>query len=183
MIGAGAPFLLGPLYPSMTVAIANSVQIYTVGLVTVITTNVGIGPAGTGIGAIINSIMPILKSSLDSTFIANGMLGEHSPNLTRAIAIAVSSGLASAITLSPVLGVGVGTGIGKLVHPGPIPLLGLLTSQFFALGLVGEKTPLLAKAIAEGYTQFLDTLIVVHSIAGSPIPPTPGVVPSIGKII
>ena len=185
MIGAGVPFLTGISYPALTMAISNSVQIYTVGSVSVIYADVGlVGPQGTGIGSIVNSVSTSLKASLDSFFLSNGLLGEHAPNLTNAISIAVSAGLAAALTMSTVLGVAVGSGIGRLQHPGPNPLTGLLISQFISSGILGSHSPILAKAISEGYISFLDTLIAVQSIAGSPTPPpVPGATSSIGKII
>lgn len=182
MIASGGPFLFGISYPNLTLAISNSITSYTLGSVTVIAVNVGAAGSGTATGSIINSLPTTLFGALTSTFIANGMLGVHAVDLAKAISIAVAAGLTSAIALSPVLGVATGTGVGKLLHLGPVPLTAVMTSQFIAFGMLGTKAPFLAKAISEGYIQFLDTLITLQIVAGTPTP-VPATAPSIGNLV
>lgn len=188
MIGGGAPTLAGPSYPLLCNAVSLSITSYTLSVVVVNTSNAGFIGTGVGSGAILNNIPIAFNQKLTSSFIANGLLGPTAPNLIFAISMAVSSGLSTALAMSPVLGVGVGVGNGRLTHPGAPALQAILIGQFSAVGFTGSKTPDLAKAIAEGYTQFLDGLVLFHTVSGAMIPPPPfqlpiAAIPAIGKLI
>jgi hypothetical protein len=183
MLSIGAAKLRGPFYVNLCIAISNAICIYTATNVQVSTSNVGIaGPAGVGQGFPSNSIPKILERELRTSFDDYDLLGENSSDLIQAISVAVAQTLSVSTHLTPTVGIATGADVpvqGNLNHAGAKTLTGLLTSQMVAVGLLGERTTDLSAAIAEGYTKFLDQVLVVHVIAGAPYP-VPANVPVAG---
>lgn len=185
IVSFGAPTVVGPMMLNLANAISLAVVSYTLSSVKVFSINTGLtGPVGTGVGAIVNNNAPALEASLLTSFSANGIVGERSLDLARAISLAFFKGLSTAIDQTPVAGVSLGTGVGLLVSTGPVPLEAQMTGLMALNALFGEKSAILAKAISEGYVTYLSQLTTIHAITGSPpIPPVPSSVPAVGFLV
>lgn len=185
LVSFGAPTMVGPMMLNLANAVSLAMSSYTLSSVKVFSINTGLtGPVGQGIGAIVNNNAPALEASLLTSFSANGIVGEKSLDLARAISLAFFKGLSTAVGQTPVAGVSLGTGVGMLVSSGPVPLAAQMSGLMALNALFGEKSPILAKAISEGYVTYLAQLMTIHAITGSPpIPPVPSSVPAIGFLV
>ena len=182
LVSFGAPTMVGPMMLNLANAVSLAMSSYTLSSVKVFSINTGLtGPVGQ---AIVNNNAPALEASLLTSFSANGIVGEKSLDLARAISLAFFKGLSTAVGQTPVAGVSLGTGVGMLVSSGPVPLAAQMSGLMALNALFGEKSPILAKAISEGYVTYLAQLMTIHAITGSPpIPPVPSSVPAIGFLV
>jgi hypothetical protein len=174
----------GTSAPSLVSAIANAVSSWLTTLI-VKTTDIGLMGVGTGIGKAI--ITPAsLIGPLQGMATANGIKGTAAPALMAAIGNGVSSFVSSmgmVQTTHP--GIGVGTGIGQLIIPGPASLQGLLMAQLVAMQIKGTSAISFATAVASGLSTGMASTIVSVVITGSPTlpPPVTGSGVGIGKLV
>jgi len=175
---AGNGFLLlGPSWPQMVAAVVNTVGGYITAVPKVVSASAGAAGSGSGTGAIINSLPPLLYASFIKSFANNSLFGSKALDVAMSFAIGLSGGVAAMKATTTVGGVAVGAGSGNILTPGESAVLTpLMLSQLAAAGIAGADNIKVAKAVSEGFVEFLKLLKIVETVTGTPTtPPAPGV--------
>ncbi len=160
--------------------LANGLFQYCSSGILVMSNDVGVLGAGTGVGPSIVLEEAVILATLLPMMAAEGLIGTMTAAQAAAIAQGISISLAGAIVET--INSSVGVGAGKLLL---VPLgtgAGIFASALAEAGLIGVHTPALGAAIGGALDSVVASAIGVIVIVGSPsIIPSSGV--GIGKII
>lgn len=173
--------LIGIHTPSLASAVANGLEIYATSGLQVTSIDAGTLGAGVGLGLGIIVPTPVFVSSLTASFIAAGIIGTSSPSLVAGLSSSFSMSLQQAIISTTNVGVGVGTGIVKLI-PNPAVSFQSWTAGFTAAGLVGPDVVRMVTAISSGFDAAILAGFGQVVIAGPPSI-APGVGTGTGKLL
>jgi len=107
----------------------------------------------------------VMGSQISAAMFSNGLVGENVTSMSNAIGSAVANNfLTSGLYVGASTGLGLGAGVstGKITGGITIApaLSGLILTQMFAFGLVGESTPKLANAIGSGVANHMNLALV-----------------------
>jgi len=158
---------LGVGMPRLALGVAIGVCQYLTVQAKVVTTDTGVLGVGTSIMPLILP-PPLLQGGLFAGFSSMGILGVISPLTILGITNGLVSGLAAlAILQTNHPGIGVGTGVARIVAPSAIPIM---IGAFAFMGMVGAGSIKMATAIGIGldttFASFFEPILIV----GSPSP-------------
>lgn len=140
---------------------------------TVTTIDVGTAGAGTSISPLIVP-MPLVQTSLVTGFTSQGIFGSLAPLFIQGLTNGLVTGWVSlALLQTNHPGVGVGTGVARIVGPTAIPAI---TQGFAAVGMVGDGPAKVARAIGSA----LDMIFASFVQPGIPIIGSPSIVAASG---
>lgn len=162
---AGSGFT-GQLLPTLASGVGNGVAQW-VGALTVVTTDVGTGGAGTGILPWLVP-QPVLTANMLAAYAANAHVGMNAAQEATGIATGLAIGFAQGLitTTHPT----VGTGAGTVLKITGAPAISFLLAGFASVGIKGESAAKKANAISQALDQTLAVSILVVPIVGPTAP-------------
>lgn len=128
-----------------------------------------VGTAGVGKGAPVPVVIPqpVLYGNLLASMVSHGLIGVLAP----AFALGLANGLvllyAQAVTNTTHIGVGVGAGVTTFKPPSAFPAI---HAGFAAVGMTGEGSTKLARALSQGLERTFRALVLPQPIVGVPSP-------------
>ncbi len=163
--------------PVFAQGVANGICLWAA-QASVVTT--GTGAAGTGVAAIPFAVpQPLLYSSLQTSFLAAGVVGIVSPLTVLGLANGCAAALPLGIMTTTVIGVGSGSGISKIISGPSFPIF---QAAFTAQGMVGPAALKVALGLGLAFDQVFAGFFLPTPIVG-PSGPAPGAGTGTGKIL
>jgi hypothetical protein len=162
-----ANLILGVSAIQLATGLANGLAQYAGSGMTVITVDAGTLGAGVGTGVGVILPPPVLLGTLIASFAGAGILGPFQIPTCNAISLGMSMALAQAIIQTVHAGVGVGSGVVKVI-PNSGASIPTFIGAFAAAGMVGVAAVTMATAVASGLDAALPSATGVVVIAGPP---------------
>lgn len=169
--------MTGISVPQLATGVAAGIMLWNP-LIKVASVDVGTLGAGAGTGPVIVP-PPALLGAMLSSFAASGLIGIMSVPLATGLSLGIATGYAQGLIVTVNPGVGVGTGVAKIIPPPAVPSM---IAGFAVAGLIGISSVQLATAIGLALTITFAALVLPIVIAG-PASPLPGAGSGIGQIV
>lgn len=181
----------GPTWPTISSIIANACA-----SVFILPGTVSVGPvAGSAPGpGILTSGSPIvgvepagMASFISQAWASSGLASTHSYQVALNIATGITQALPSMVVTGTIIGVGPGTGPGKIVGINAVALGNAILSGFTSAGLVNPRsTPQWCTSLGYGIANYINTFAtipVIVSAGPATIPPVPFVSATVASLI
>lgn len=169
--------LLGVAVPQLALGVATGVHLW---LQQAVVQTVDVGTLGAGTGTLPFLVpAPMLIGALLANYPANSHIGPMAPLEATGLGNGLSIGFAQGLILTAHPGVGVGTGVARLVGPPAFPSL---VAGFASAGMSGPGAAFKANAISMALVTVFAAFQIPVPIVG-PASPTGGSGVGVGKIV
>jgi hypothetical protein len=175
LLGSGN---IGIAVPQLALGVANGVCAFTQSA-TVVSADVGV--LGTGASSFpVNIPQALILASLLTGFAAAQVVGPMAPLLVAGLTAGLSSGFPQGLFVVAHAGVGVGTGITKVIGSGSA--VAPMIAGFASAGMMGSGATKQATAIGIALDIIFGSFVIPLPILGSPST-SPGTGVGVGKIV